>query len=199
MTQLTKPDFQTDVPAFYLRHNRDQSLERVRELRDKYSARILGRATVLEQFAALGNLCDESDSDLRVAIVGSGGLWHTPGNPESYLNEEFDQECIEFVKAGDIKGFADHFDKHLDTPMDDYKDGKWVDGGTGMYNGLGSGTGETRNWIAAAATVDGVPGTLIDYIPLYASPIGTGFVKSITEPPTGLISPVGMPVLSTGV
>ena len=124
---------------------------------------------------AIREIIDESDSDLRVAIVGSGGLWHTPGNPESYLNEEFDHECIEFVKAGDVKGFADHFDQYLDAPADDYKDGKWVDGGTGMYNGLGSGTGETRNWVAAAATVDGVPGTVIDYIPLYASPIGTGF------------------------
>ena len=34
---------------------------------------------------------------------------------------------------------------------------------------------ETRNWIAAAVVVDGVPSTMIDYIPLYASPIGTGF------------------------
>ena len=59
--------------------------------------------------------------------------------------------------------------------MDKYTDEKWIDGGTGMYNGLGSGTGETRNWIAAAAVVAGVPGTMIDYIPLYASPIGTGF------------------------
>jgi hypothetical protein len=124
---------------------------------------------------AIREIIDEWDSDLRVAIMGSGGLWHTPGNPESYLNEEFDRECIEFVNVGDIKGFADHFDKHLDKPMDEYADGKWVDGGTGMYNGLGSGTGETRNWIAAAAIVDGTPGTMVDYIPLYASPIGTGF------------------------
>ena len=124
---------------------------------------------------AIREIIDESDSNLRVAIVGSGGLWHTPGNPESYLNEEFDAECIEYVKAGNVKGFADHFDKYVDTPIDVYKNGTWVDGGTGMYNGIGSGTGETRNWIAAAATVDGVTGTMIDYIPIYSSPIGAGF------------------------
>jgi len=44
-----------------------------------------------------------------------------------------------------------------------------------MYNGIGSGTGETRNLVAAAATVDGVTGTMIDYIPIYSSPIGAGF------------------------
>ena len=94
----------------------------------------------------------------RVAIVGSGGLWHTPGNPESYLNEEFDHECIEFVKAGDVKGFADHFDQYLDAPADDYKDGKGVDGGAGRYNGLGGGTGGQRNWVLAGARGGGRPG-----------------------------------------
>ncbi len=44
-----------------------------------------------------------------------------------------------------------------------------------MYNGIGSGTGETRNWVAAVATFDGMTGTMIDYIPIYSSPIGTGF------------------------
>jgi inositol oxygenase len=65
MTQLTKPDFQTDVPAFYLRHNRDQSLERSRELRSRYAARVLGRATVRERFSSLADIRDESDSDLE--------------------------------------------------------------------------------------------------------------------------------------
>ncbi len=44
-----------------------------------------------------------------------------------------------------------------------------------MYLGLGSGTGETRNWVAAASMVDGIPGTVVDYIPVYASPCGVSF------------------------
>ena len=44
-----------------------------------------------------------------------------------------------------------------------------------MYNGIASATGETRNWVAAVATVDGMTGTMIDYIPIYSSPIGVGF------------------------
>jgi hypothetical protein len=52
---------------------------------------------------------------------------------------------------------------------------KDASGGTGIVAGLGSGTGETRNWIAAAATVDGMPGTVVDYVPVYASPVGIAF------------------------
>jgi hypothetical protein len=37
------------------------------------------------------------------------------------------------------------------------------------------GTRETCNWIAAAAVAEGRPATLVDYIPIYASPIGAAF------------------------
>ena len=50
-----------------------------------------------------------------------------------------------------------------------------VDGGTGMYTGIGSGTGETRNWVAAAGAAAGKPGVVVDYVPVYASPCGMGF------------------------
>jgi hypothetical protein len=124
---------------------------------------------------AIRDIIEAYPEDIRVAVFGSGGLWHTPGNPESYLNEEFDAESLECVKAGDAKAFADHFDRYVEKPLDEYKNGTWIDGGTGMYNGLGSGTGETRNWIAAAAVADGTPGTVVDYVPIYASPCGAGF------------------------
>ena len=124
---------------------------------------------------AVRQIIEDSPLDLRVAVFGSGGLWHTPGNPESYLNEEFDAESLACVRAGDAKAFADHFDRYLETPIDQYKNGTWVDGGTGMYNGIGSGTGETRNWIAASAVADGTPGTVVEYVPIYASPCGAGF------------------------
>lgn len=124
---------------------------------------------------AVREIIENYPEDLRVAVFGSGGLWHTPGNPESYLNEEFDQESLNCVKSGDAKAFADHFDQWLEKPIDEYANGTWIDGGTGMYNGIGSGTGETRNWIAAAAVADGTPGTIVDYVPIYSSPCGAGF------------------------
>ena len=65
MERLTNPDFRSDVPGFYLRHNRDQTLERARALQQKYAARSLGRATVLERFDALAEVYDESDRFLE--------------------------------------------------------------------------------------------------------------------------------------
>jgi inositol oxygenase len=65
MHEFRDPGFHTDVEQFYLRHNRDQTLERSRALRDKYAARILGRATVWERFAALSGIRDASDADLE--------------------------------------------------------------------------------------------------------------------------------------
>ncbi len=48
-------------------------------------------------------------------------------------------------------------------------------GGTGMSAGLGSGVGETRNWLIASAVADGVSGSVVDYVPVYASPCGMAF------------------------
>jgi hypothetical protein len=48
-------------------------------------------------------------------------------------------------------------------------------GGTGMVLGYGSGVGEIRNWIAAAGVVEGVRGTVVDYVDINASPAGVGF------------------------
>ena len=47
-------------------------------------------------------------------------------------------------------------------------------GGSGMRSGIGGGSGETRNWIMAAAVADR-PGRVIDYIPVHASPCGVAF------------------------
>ncbi|MGH7418634.1 MAG: hypothetical protein ACREKB_12755, partial [Candidatus Rokuibacteriota bacterium] len=50
-------------------------------------------------------------------------------------------------------------------------------GATGLPDAVGprGGTRETCNWIAAAAVAEGRPATLVDYVPIYASPIGAGF------------------------
>lgn len=106
---------------------------------------------------AIRELIEESSMDLNVAVVGSGGLWHTPGAKDAYLNEEFDQGSLDAVKLGDARKFAEHFDN-----------GRPLGGTVG-------GTGETRNWIAAAGVADGTPGKVVDYVPVYASPCGMGF------------------------
>jgi len=128
----------------------------------------LGRAVreIIEAFPA----------DLRVAVIGSGGLWHTPGAGNSILDEAFDRAILAEVAAGDARAMAAAFDAYpIAYDPTDERSLKDASGGTGIVSGLGSGTGEVRNWIAAAATVDGLPGTVVDYIPVYASPVGIAF------------------------
>ncbi len=77
---------------------------------------------------------------------------------------------------GDARRFAEHFDSRPpEVPGETEAALKYASGGTYMLAGLGSGTGETRNWIAAAAVADGKPGTVVDYVPVYASPCGMAF------------------------
>ena len=114
--------------------------------------------------------------DLNVAVIGSGGLWHLPNYPKAWLDETFDQTILANIRSGDAKGAAEYFDSVV--PAFDPADVKSINlasGGTGMVLGYGGGTGETRNWIIAAAVADGQPGTVVDYVPVYASPIGAGF------------------------
>ena len=118
---------------------------------------------------------EEWPRDLRVAVMGSGGLWHTPGARESYLDEEFDREMLERLQAGSADSMAAYFDGW--SPREELKNLRCFDqfsGGSGMTRGIGGGTGETRNWIMAAAVAHR-PGRVIDYIPLHASPCGVGF------------------------
>jgi hypothetical protein len=114
--------------------------------------------------------------DLNVAVIGSGGLWHLPNYPKSWLDETFDANILARIKAGDARKTAEYFDSVV-LPYDpaDKDSIELASGGTGMVLGYGGGTGETRNWIAASAVADGQPGTVVDYIPVYASPLGAAF------------------------
>ncbi|MBN9427844.1 MAG: hypothetical protein J0H09_15180 [Burkholderiales bacterium] len=124
---------------------------------------------------AVRRIIEEYPADLRVAVVGSGGLWHTPGAPDSYLDEEFDQGILQRLAAGDADALASYFDQWTPAPhRQALRCFKQFDGGTGMAGGIGSGSGETRNWIMAAAVADRVP-SWIDYVPLHTSPCGIGF------------------------
>lgn len=119
--------------------------------------------------------------DLRVAVLGSGGLWHTPIWPDAYLDEKVDRTILDAVRAGDARRMAGFFDEvpwqhPLEAPPDMPPFlASAVLGVTGLQGGVGSGSGEIRNWIAAAAVADGTPGTVVDYVPVYASPCGMGF------------------------
>lgn len=127
---------------------------------------------------AVGEIIDEFPGGLRVALVGSGGLWHTPGKPGAWLNEEFDETLLRYMAKGDIRAMAAHFDDYRipdgDTSQQIGERSKTV---TGMpaIGGPQGGTRETCNWIAAAGAVDGATATIVDCVPVYASPIDCAF------------------------
>ena len=122
--------------------------------------------------------------DAKVVVVGSGGLWHTPIWPEAYLDEGFDQAILDCVRTGEAARMAEFFDsvpwQHpLEAPPNFPPHmAEIVLGVTGMQGGVSSGSGETRNWIVAAAVADGTKGTVVDYVPVYASPCGMGSYPS---------------------
>lgn len=124
---------------------------------------------------AVRKIIEAWPEDINVAVVGSGGLWHTPGAPESYLDEEFDQTILDGVRRGDADGMAHYFDHWQPNPERKHlRCYEAFPGKTGMEGGIGSGVGEIRNWIMAAAVADR-PGKVVDYVPVYASPCGMGF------------------------
>ena len=125
---------------------------------------------------AVADLIRAFPGDLSVAVIGSGGLWHTPGAAKSYIDDEFDTAILAGVRSGKMREMAAYFDsRRPEYDPSDARSLRETSGGTGIVTGLGSGTGETRNWIAACAMVEGKPGTVVDYIPIYASPIGVAF------------------------
>ncbi len=121
--------------------------------------------------------------DLRVAVVGSGGLWHTPGAKDAYLDEDFDRTILSHLESGDAKGMAEAFDSYT-IPEGDRSQyiGERARQATGMpgFGGPQGGTREICNWIAAAGVANGSRSTIIDYIPVYASPVGAAFSYCLT-------------------
>jgi hypothetical protein len=92
----------------------------------------------------------------RVAVACSGGLWHTPGHAEATIDEAFDHRVLDALAAG--RG------AELTALPEDV---------------LVSGTGEVRNWIVGAGLTGTTPWTVVDYVPVYSSPIGAGFAECV--------------------
>ena len=127
---------------------------------------------------AVRDVIDTLPGDLRIGVVASGGLWHTPGARGAWLNTEFDLRMLDHLKAGDAKGMAEQFDSYVIPPDDISQDTRTrARNITGMpsLGGPAMGTRETCAWIAAAGVTDGRPTTIVDYVDVYASPVGNAF------------------------
>jgi 3-O-methylgallate 3,4-dioxygenase len=84
-------------------------------------------------------------ADVRVAIVGSGGLSHF------VIDEEIDQQFIAALRSKKAEDFAELPRERLE-----------------------SGTGELRSWTGAAGALEGLDLDFMEYYPCYRSPAGTG-------------------------
>ncbi len=107
-------------------------------------------AARLYEFGQLvGNVIKDWDDDLRVAIVGSGGMSHF------CIDESFDRMFFGAFKNRDSETLCKIDEAYFQ-----------------------SGTSELKNWIHAAGALfdsglQGAP-TMVDYIPCYRSEAGTG-------------------------
>ena len=124
---------------------------------------------------AVRELIESWPSDERVAVIGSGGLWHTPLDAGATINERFDADILAAVESGNARLMAAVFDRGLALGGDNGHAGPPSGTRSAMDLGYGSGTGETRNWVAAAAVADGSPGVVVDSVPIWASPVGVAF------------------------
>lgn len=85
------------------------------------------------------------DSDARVAVIASGGLSHF------VVDEELDRRVLAGIERDDPAVL-----------------------GSLTRRQLRSGTSEILNWIAAAGSLGGLRAEIIDYVPGYRTPAGTG-------------------------
>jgi len=85
--------------------------------------------------------------DLRVALIASGGLTHF------VIDENFDRLALDLMQKRDHAGLGRLPEDHLQ-----------------------SGNSEIKNWLPVASACDGagMKMKLIDYVPCYRSPAGTG-------------------------
>jgi len=84
-------------------------------------------------------------SDARVAVIASGGLSHF------VVNERLDHRVLDGIAAGNAAALT-----------------------TLTRDELRSGNSEILNWIAAAGALEGLTPSVVDYVPGYRTPAGTG-------------------------
>jgi hypothetical protein len=101
----------------------------------------------LELGSALGRAIEAWADDLKILIVASGGLSH------QIVDEELDRQVIQALVNGDPASLAGLSRDRLNR---------------------GPGTPEILNWITVAAAMSPSKMNLVDYIPCYRSPAGTG-------------------------
>ena len=96
---------------------------------------------------------DSYPENIRVAILATGGLSHSIGEPDmGRLDEEYDLQCLEHFKSGDKPTLMNFLDRRTEA--------------------AGNGAAEVRNWVIAHATTGGKGFEVIGYHPYHEWYIG---------------------------
>lgn len=96
--------------------------------------------------------------DIRVAVLGTGGLSHSIGETTmGWIDEPFDHACIEMFKSASEEKIASEL--------------------TRMLAVTGNGGAELRSWCIAHAAAGGKGFEMIDYIPMPETLIGCGLAE----------------------
>jgi hypothetical protein len=141
-----------------------------------YAPCLTGRRSI-QLGHALRKIVDQYPEDLRVVALSSGGLWHTPGEPEAWLDEEFDQANMNYLSTGDVAGWARNFDDYDSEGDPSQPTDVASTGASGLpaMPGPQGGTREELNWVVASAMAEGSPFTIVDMVNIYSSPINCAF------------------------
>ena len=105
--------------------------------------------------ALLRKAIDSYAEPLRVAILGTGGLSHSIGEPTmGAIHEEFDRETIKLFSSTE-KSLIEFLEAKLPNS--------------------GNGSEEVRNWLVAHGAAGGRGFELVDYLPVPKVIVGCGF------------------------
>lgn len=110
---------------------------------------------------AMAEILDKRDE--KILVVASGGLSHYPSERDfnrGDIDVPLDTWVLERIERGEVDELEKLFSFDSDT--------------------LRSGTGEIRAWISVAAAM-GMPGRVVDYMPVHACFTGIAFAEWVKE------------------
>jgi aromatic ring-opening dioxygenase catalytic subunit (LigB family) len=110
----------------------------------------------LEWGRLLRRAVESFPEEIKVAVLGTGGLSHSIGEPTmGTIYEDFDRETIKYFKEGKSEALIAFLEKNLPRH--------------------GNGSEEVRNWLVAHGAAGGRGFELVDYLPVPKVIVGCGF------------------------
>lgn len=109
--------------------------------------------------ALVRRVIDTRPAGERIALLGSGGISHWVGTPETgRINPDFDHQVLDWIRRGEGERLARLTHEEIEAQA-------------------GNGGQELRNWIAVLAALPGVTGEVLAYEPVPEWITGSALVR----------------------